>query len=372
MVQENEVLKNPFMPSFGRIPPMVLDQQTIMNNYIFHLNLGDAKYQTSLVYGVRGSGKTVFLLNVQRNYEKEKNHYFVRLNLGQGNLLFQLLSSLQQISGIDWKEVLKSIQGINLFGNGMSFKSVEDIGIINYSDVLKHILVKLKKRGISILVGIDEIEVSDDVRAFASVYQTLIGDDLDISLIMTGLPSRISDLQHEKTLTFLLRSNRIYLKPLDKTSVEDNFTMAFKRGNKTISPLVMKRLIEGVKGYAYAFQTIGYYAWEESKDDINNQVANEVIDLSKSDLYQNAYEKLYTEISSTDRKFLDIMAQYPSSIVPISYIVDELKKSKNYISVYRARLLDDQLIYAPERGYVSFTLPFFSDFIRWYKENHLI
>ena len=150
MVQENEVLKNPFMPSFGRIPPMVLDQQTIMNNYIFHLNLGDAKYQTSLVYGVRGSGKTVFLLNVQRNYEKEKNHYFVRLNLGQGNLLFQLLSSLQQISGIDWKVVLKSIQGINLFGNGMSFKSVEDIGIINYSDVLKHILVKLKKRGISI------------------------------------------------------------------------------------------------------------------------------------------------------------------------------------------------------------------------------
>ena len=58
--------------------------------------------------------------------------------------------------------------------------------------------------------------------------------------------------------------------------------------------------------------------------------------------------------------------------MPISYIVDELKKSKNYISVYRARLLDDQLIYAPERGYVSFTLPFFSDFIRWYKENHLI
>lgn len=32
MVQENEVLKNSFMPSFGRIPPMVLDQQTIMNN----------------------------------------------------------------------------------------------------------------------------------------------------------------------------------------------------------------------------------------------------------------------------------------------------------------------------------------------------
>lgn len=371
-MQETKVMKNPFMPSFGRIPPMVLDQQTVMNNYIMHLNLGDAKYQTSLVYGVRGSGKTVFLLNVQRNYEKAVNHHFIRLNLGQGNLLFQLLSSLQQISGIDWKDVLKSIQEINVLGNGISFKSAEDMGIINYSSVLKQILTKLKKRKISILVGIDEIEVSDDVRAFASVYQTLIGDDLDISLIMTGLPSRISDLQHEKTLTFLLRSNRIYLKPLDKVSVEENFATAFEKGNKSISPIVMKRLVEGVKGYAYAFQTIGYYAWEQSDEKITNQIANEVIDLSKADLYQNAYEKLYTEISEKDRKFLDVMAEYSTSVVPISHIVAKLNKSKNYVSVYRARLLDDQLIYAPDRGYVSFTLPFFEEFIRWYKENHLI
>lgn len=367
-----QAYKNPFMPSFGRIPPMVLDQQAIMKDYLLHLNLGDAKYQTSLVYGVRGSGKTVFLLNVQRNYEKEKNHYFVRLNLGQGNLLFQLLSSLQQISGIDWKEVLKSIQGINVLGNGMSFKSFEDSGIINYSEVLKHILTKLKKRGISILVGIDEIEISDDVRAFATVYQTLIGDDLDISLIMTGLPSRISDLQHEKTLTFLLRSNRISLKPLDKTSIIENYTLAFEKGNKAVDVLVMKRLVEGVKGYAYAFQTIGYYAWEQSDTEITPQIANEVIDLSKNDLYQNSYEKLYTEISSTDKKFLDIMADYPTSRVPVSFVVDNLDKSKNYVSVYRARLLDDQLIYAPNRGYVSFTLPFFADFIHWYKENHLL
>lgn len=49
MVQENEVLKKHLCQVFGRIPPMVLDQQTIMNNYILHLNLGDVKYQTSLV-----------------------------------------------------------------------------------------------------------------------------------------------------------------------------------------------------------------------------------------------------------------------------------------------------------------------------------
>lgn len=365
-------MKNPFMPSFGRVPSMVLDQKVTMENYLMHLNLKDAKFQTSLVYGIRGSGKTVFLLNVQRNYEKDKNHYFIRLNLGQGNLLFQLMSGLQQISGIDWKEILKSIQGINILGNGVNFQSLEQSKSIDYSSILQHLLDKLQKKGISVLVGIDEIEVSDDVRSFASVYQTLIGQDLDISLIMTGLPSRISDLQHEKTLTFLLRSNRIYLQPLDRMSVESNFSTAFEQGNKKISSPVMKRLVDSVKGYAYAFQTVGYYAWDQSKDEITNQIANDVIDLTKQDLYQNSYEKLYTEISDTDRKFLDVIADYPSDKVPISEVISKLDKSKNYISVYRARLLDDQLIVVPERGFVSLSLPFFADFIHWYKERHLL
>lgn len=49
---------------------------------------------------------------------------------------------------------------------------------------------------------------------------------------MTGLPSRIFELQHEKTLTFLLRSNRIYLKPLDKISIRENYASAFEKAAK--------------------------------------------------------------------------------------------------------------------------------------------
>lgn len=368
----NIIKANPFMPSFGRIPPMVLDQKTIMNNYLMRLSLKDAKYQTSLVYGVRGSGKTVFLLNVQRNFEKQNNHYFVRLNLGQGNLLFQLLSNLQEISGTNWTDILKSVQEINVMGNGIGFKNINNDLPINYSVVLQKLLTKFKTKGISILVGIDEIEVSDDIRSFASVYQTLIGQDLDISLIMTGLPSRISELQHEKTLTFLLRSNRIYLKPLDHTSVQKSYETAFKDGNKKIDPIVMDKLVNNVKGYAYAFQTIGYYAWDESNDVINDQIANRVLDLAKNDLYQNAYEKLYTEVSNQDRKLLDVIASAKMEKVSIAYLLEKFDQRKNYLSVYRARLLVDQLIYTPERGYVSFSLPFFSDFIKWYKDRHLV
>ena len=70
---DNNKLLNPFMPSFGRFPKIVIDQQAALTDYLTGLKIHDAKYQTSLVYGTRRAGKTVFLLNVQRALEKLNN-----------------------------------------------------------------------------------------------------------------------------------------------------------------------------------------------------------------------------------------------------------------------------------------------------------
>ena len=37
----------------------------------------------------------------------------------------------------------------------------------------------------------------------------------NISLVMTGLPSEVSELQNDNVLTFLLRSGRLTLTPVD-------------------------------------------------------------------------------------------------------------------------------------------------------------
>lgn len=136
--------------------------------------------------------------------------------------------------------------------------------------------------------------------------------------------------------------------------------------------MLLDRLVDSVKGYAYAFQTIGYYVWDESEDYIDNSVVNSALESAKNDLYQNAYEKLYTEVSDKDRELLDVIASAKKEKVPISFFLDKFDNRKNYLSVYRASLLDDQLIFVPERGYVSLALPFFADFIVWYKERLLL
>lgn len=370
----NPKLLNPFMPSFGRFPKIVINQQDVLTDYLVGLQEHDAKYQTSLVYGTRGAGKTVFLLNVQRTLAKLDNWYFLRLNNGQGNLLFQLLHGLQRITKISLIDLLKKINGVNVLGNGISFQSMEKSGQIDYDDYLPVLLQRLKDQGKSVLIGIDEISSGDDVRSFGSEYQALIGQDYDISLLMTGLPSQISEVQNDDTLTFLLRSHRILLSKLDLESVKKSYEHAFTDGQRQIDYLVLDKLSQAVKGYAYAFQTIGYYAWKYSAESLtlDDSVLLKTFAATKTDLFRNAYERMYMDISDTDRCFINAIVKAKLPRVSIKQIQRQLNKPANYVSVYRARLLDDQLISSPQRGYVQLSLPFFGEFVGKYNQERFL
>lgn len=368
-----QISQNPFFPSFGRLPTILLNQESILHDYLTGLTSQDGKHQTSLVYGVRGSGKTVFLLNVEQNLKLLKNWYCLRLTLSQDNLIMQLILGLQKIEGINWKQVLKHFSAeLNFSMFGITFKSNSSTQVIDYKGILEQMLSSLKKRNIFVLIEIDEMEVSSDVRAFASMYQMLIGEEYNLALLMTGLPNRLSELQNDQVLTFLLRSNRIYLSQLAQDDVINKYQMTFQQGNKLIDPLDLELLAQSAGGYPYAFQTVGYYAWRFSKDVINQTVIEQTISATKQDLYRNSYDKLYTELSPTDQKFLQAMASYTQKIVPISFVQTTLGKPKNYLSVYRARLKDSQLITIPERGKVTFSLPYFKYFIHSYNNSHLL
>lgn len=371
----DNVQPNPFMPSFGRFPKIVIDQQTALEDYLQGLTTADAKYQTSLVYGTRGSGKTVFLLNVQRSLRDIPGWSFVRLNNGQGNLLFQLLHSLQKIAGVSVTDLLKNIQGITLLGNSINLRALQESGQLDYSDLLPPLLDRLKEQKKSVFIGIDEIEISKDVQAFGSMYQTLIGQDYPLNLLMAGLPSRISEVQNDDMLTFLLRANRVYLLPLDNQSVSQRYEQAFLNGNRQIDYHVLDQMVNSVKGYAYAFQTLGYYAWRYSQQSLqlDSQVYQQAVESTRRDLFRNAYERMYLDISNGDRRFTNAIAEIGGDEpVSVSKLSQHLKIKPNYLSVYRARLLYDQLIRAPRRGFIQLSLPFFAEFTNQWRDRHAL
>ena len=190
---------------------------------------------------------------------------------------------------------------------------------------------------------------------------------------MTGLPSRISEVQYDNTLTFLLRSNRVYLSPLDKKTIANSYEKAFTKGKREIDFMVLDEMSRAVKGYAYAFQTIGYYAWRFSREllQLNEEVLKQTIRAAKKDLFRNAYERMYMDLSKNDRDFIEAIIKAGTDRVTTKQLQDILNKPINYISVYRARLLDDQLITSPQRGVVQLALPFFEEFVEKSNLEHL-
>ena len=60
----------------------------------------------------------------------------------------------------------------------------------------------LEKNNQKVLVMIDEAQEVTGMVELASVYQVMISEGLPISIIMTGFPKNVQDLQNNHVLTF--------------------------------------------------------------------------------------------------------------------------------------------------------------------------
>lgn len=184
---------------------------------------------------------------------------------------------------------------------------------------------------------------------------------------MAGLPNKVSELQNDELLTFLLRSQRIYLEPLSLLTIKQSYRRAFSRKGRTIDDDTLNRITKMTNGYAYAFQLLGFLLWRTKEAEITSVVVQKILPNYQAELYRNVYIKTYQELSNKDREFIKAMTESGKASVKVAEIAKKMHRDKNYISIYRRRLLDDQLITATKWGEVAFTLPFFADFIKEYQ-----
>lgn len=64
------------------------------------------------------------------------------------------------------------------------------------------------------LILIDELQAnSPEVRQLVSVYQELVGQGLDVAIVMAGLPGAVSATLNDRVLTFLNRARKLPLPP---------------------------------------------------------------------------------------------------------------------------------------------------------------
>ena len=331
----HDVAHNPFTPDFGREPPELIPRTKQAMELIASFNAESSSQHIRMVTGIRGCGKTVFMTNVGRQLAMDPSWTVVELNPEQ-DLLESILAQLQ-ISYIDLSDMCS---GLKLEGAQANCPEI----------ALEKILQDMKKRGKKLLIVLDEVTKNQYTTQLARTFHSLVRLDLPLYLIMTEPHDHLSAWKSDESLTFLFRAPRIALEPLNIGMMADSYERIFHiEKNQAI------RMARDTRGYACAFQVLGYFTWLYPDHPI------EVSAHYKDYLYEFVYDKVWAELSVKDRRILTAMNRTPGG--KIKDIRARLNMDTNQFNPYRMRLIRKGIVDGNNYGELHFCLPLFEEYI---------
>lgn len=299
-----------------------------------------------MLTGVRGSGKTVMLTDIAKHFRKERDWIVVDLS-PERDLLQMLaadLSNRQELLSIFRDAKIN----LSFLGLGLEIDGVPPI--TDVSVAVTRMLERIGKKGKRVLITIDEVSRNQTMREFVSLFQIFMRQDLPVFLAMTGLYENIYELQNEKTLTFLYRAPKMELQPLNIGMIASKYSEIFQLDEDEALQMAKE-----TKGYPFAFQVLGYLCWR------NEAEWTEVLPEYSQYLEEYVYEKLWSELSSNDRKVLIAMTEADDQ--KVGSIRAKAGKSSSSFGVYRDRLIKKGIVVATEYGHLDFALPRFREFV---------
>lgn len=344
-------MNNPFSTTFGIEP-----KETISRQYEFSQIEDDFKRdlpssKVYLITGVRGSGKTLSMIKLKNKFEEDKDWITIELNSSAPDLLGQLVSKLYEIPYLS-KLFIEAKINLSFFGIGLEIEN--STPILQTSTALEKMLKVIKKKDKKVLIFIDEVIKSQDMKIFTSTFQILIKNDLPLYLIMTGLPQNIDILQNEDTLTFLYRCPKIALNSLDLIEIANSYEKVLKVDHKKAN-----ELSKLTNGYAFAYQVLGYILFENKNID-----REDLLNRYDSLLNERSYKKIWTELTEVEKKIVKAMSKGKTKIKDIR---DYTKIGSSEMSTYRQRLDTKGVVDTSTYGRLSFTLPRFGEIVKeWY------
>ena len=337
---------NPFELTFGLKP----------ENYISRLKQSEEiisafENKTNHVYmitGVRGTGKTVLLTHVA-DYFSNKNDWMVINLISESDMLDQLASRLYDAS---LKHRIFDNKTFGFSFQGFSFSIKGEKPVTNVVSLIEILLQKIQKKK-QVLICVDEALNNNYMKPFAQTFQLLLRNRYPINLLMTGLYQNIFELQNNQSLTFLYRAPKINLEPLSITSIAAKYREIF-----ALDEEYSIKIANMTKGYAYAYQVLGYLLFEKG-----NCVIDDAL-LSQFDQYlqEYVYDKIWTELSEKDKTvLLGFQNEEKMTVENLLKITDMDKKT---FSVYRDRLIKRGILSSPSYGVLSLKLPRFLDYLK--------
>ncbi len=341
-------MQNPFSISFGRVNENIIQRDQEIIPIFEDFDSEPTRNTVYILTGPRGSGKTVTLSHILDEYYKKDNWVVARLS--QSDNMLEQMASLLYENGLTKLKSFKIEFSFSFHGLTFVVKGKEPVSSIHV--YLKNLLKYYKKKNIHVLVAIDDVAKNNGMIEFIRTYQGFLIDHYDVRLLMTGLAKNISQLETDRSLTFLLRAPRIQLQPLSIPSIALSYQNTFN-----ISEDESIVLAKETKGYALAYQILGDILYRTNDKKLNKKVLQEY-DVKLNDW---SYEIIYSELTGNEKTILKCIAD---GLTTNEELIKKLNMSKGNLAIYKQKLSKEGLINTSIRGKVEFSLPRFANFIK--------
>lgn len=370
---------NPFKPTAGKMPPVLIDRHDIVDSFVEGLENGaGAPGRLMLLTGQRGFGKTVMLTELAR--VAKEHGWVVAMDAASSGLVGRLADGLRARGPRVARANLSPSIGIA----GLATLSVGGVELAPTATSLtlrQAIEDRLRKveDGKGVLIAVDESQAAsrDDLVAVATAYQQVL-QDLDLSdepddkkkgvaLVLAALPQLTDELLNDEVLTFLRRSQQHVLAEVPMPDVRNAYVEVVRASGKTIQMDVADRAAEASLGYPYMVQLVGYYMWQSAQRRGSDQILLEDVAQGEKDAslaFQDAVcAPAYDGLSVTQREFLLAMVPDLPGSTRVSDVVGRTGKSLSWANKYRASLISDQVLVADGRGLVRLAIPHMGEYL---------
>lgn len=341
-------MQNPFSTTFGIEPLNFINRQNEADTIVQSFSDDYPSNSVYLLLGPRGSGKTVLMSYLCEKYDAEEE--WIVIDVGAKQHLLERICSLLYEKGKMKKFFLNA--EVNFSFQGISFSLKGKNPVTTPFALLTKMLDILKRKNKKVLIAIDEVDNSSELKYFISDYQQLLRNKYSVFLLMTGLYENVSKLQDDSSITFLYRSPKIFLEPLPLREMAYNYEKYL--GSNYEQAVALAKY---TKGYAYAYQVLGHILYKNKKVMIDEDVTKEFDNI----LADNAYEKIFSELSMKEKEI--VLAIDSDENVSTKAVMNKLHMNVKTFSVYRDRLIKKGIIASPNYGIIIFTLPRFREFL---------